>query len=227
MKELFLIFLVIVLFFNLYIKENMNNIKMNNIKMNNKINNNKRAEPCDDKISDLDYLYHMIPHHQVAVDISVLHINKTKWPKMKEILRKLIWTQKYEIALMKEMLNKLIVNISNDKKMNTNYISTVSDFIKPNKLGLTGTYCDPHFFDPEKHMEHLQHMKLDDNMYIEHMIPHHQVAVDMSKKLLKHTKNDFMIYLSYRIIRSQQEEIILLNDLLKTKKEYRYQSILL
>ena len=35
----------------------------------------------------------------------------------------------------------------------------------------------------------------------------------MSKKLLKNTKNTFMIQL-YRIIRSQQHEIILLNDLL-------------
>ena len=49
-------------------------------------------------------------------------------------------------------------------------------------------------------MKHLEHMNIDDQMYIEHMIPHHQVAVDMSKKLLKNTTNDFMIYLLYRII---------------------------
>ena len=61
----------------------------------------------------------------------------------------------------------------------------------------------------------MKHMKLDDKMYIKHMIPHHQVAVDMSKKLLKNTNNDFMINLAYRIIRSQQEEIIILSDLLK------------
>ena len=53
--------------------------------------------------------------------------------------------------------------------------------------------------------------------YLLHMIPHHQVAVDMSKKLLKHTENDMMIFLAYRIIRSQQNEIVLLNDLLKNK----------
>ena len=58
-------------------------------------------------------------------------------------------------------------------------------------------------------------MKLTDEMYIKHMIPHHQVAVDIRKLLIKNTKNDFMIYLSYRIIRSQQKEILLLNDLLK------------
>ena len=50
------------------------------------------------------------------------------------------------------------------------------------------------------------------------MIPHHQVAVDMSKKLLKYTENDMMIFLAYRIIRSQQNEIVLLNDLLKNNK---------
>ena len=65
--------------------------------------------------------------------------------------------------------------------------------------------------------------KLTDIEYLEHMIPHHQVAVDMSKVLLKNTKNDFMIYLAYRIIRSQQNEIILLNDLLK-KGNIKYNS---
>ena len=129
---------------------------------------------------------------------------------------------------MKEMLEKLpINNIRNSNKlMNKNYVSTISDFTKPNKLGLTNTYCDPHFFDPKAHMKHIKHMKLNDKMYIEHMIPHHQVAVDMSKVLLKNTKNSFMIYLAYRIIQSQQEEIILLNDLLQ-KDNINFKSKLL
>lgn len=58
-------------------------------------------------------------------------------------------------------------------------------------------------------------MKLDDIVYIKHMIPHHKVAVDMSKILLKNTKSDFMMHLTYRIIRRQQAEIIQLNNLLK------------
>ena len=55
-----------------------------------------------------------------------------------------------------------------------------------------------------------------DKQYIHHMIPHHQVAVDMCKILLKHTKSDFLIYLSYRMIRGQESEIIFLNDMLKS-----------
>jgi uncharacterized protein (DUF305 family) len=59
-----------------------------------------------------------------------------------------------------------------------------------------------------------------DLMYIQHMIPHHQVAVDMSKKILKTTSNDFIIYLAYTIIRSQQLEITNLYYLSKTKNNF-------
>ena len=181
------------------------------------------TDPCAYKLSDYDYLAHMIPHHQVAIDISIELQKTTKNPGMQEILRKLIWTQDYEILIMNIMLKSLPDNVSSNEKLNRNYIATIADFIFPNRLGLTKTYCDPHFFDPEAHKEHLKHMVLDDISYIEHMIPHHQVAVDMSKKLLKHTKNDFMIYLAYRIIQAQQNEIILLHDL-KKKINYRHQS---
>jgi len=184
---------------------------------------------CKDKLSDLEYLEHMIPHHQVAVDISVILQKKTKSPKMQEILRKLIWIQNYEIEIMKEMLNNLPENITEDIN-NKKYIRTRADFIKPNLLGLTETYCDPHFFDPEAHMKHMEHINLNDISYLEHMIPHHQVAVDMSKILLKNTENDFMVFLAYRIIKSQQEEIIMLDNYLKTLKRrdgYDYKSELL
>ena len=67
-------------------------------------------------------------------------------------------------------------------------------------------------------------MHLDEKAYLEHMIPHHQVAVDMSKTLLKYTKNDFMIGFAYRIIRSQQEEISLMNNLLKNLTGWSWKS---
>ena len=183
------------------------------------------SEACDIKINDIDYLTHMIPHHQVAVDISYMLQKKTKWPIMQDVLRKLIWIQEYEISLMENILQFFPNNLSYSDQIQNNYISIISDYIKPNKLGLTNTYCDPHFFDPESHKKHLDNVDIDENFYIEHMIPHHQVAVDMSKKLLNNTSNDFMIGLCYRIIQSQQNEIVLLTDLLKTG--FRYQSDLI
>ena len=184
---------------------------------------------CQDNLTDVEYLKHMIPHHQVAVDISLMLQKITKSVKMQEILRKLVWVQNYEITLMKDLLNNLPDNITSSINNNI-YMQNESDFIKPNTLGLTNTYCDPNFFDPKSHMKHLMHMKLNDIMYIEHMIPHHQVAVDMSKILIKNTANDIMLYLAYRIIQSQQEEIVLLSDFLNSlnkNNDYDYKSELL
>ena len=174
---------------------------------------------CNSKLKDIEYLEHMIPHHQVAVDISEILLKTTKSPIMHDILRKLIWTQKYEILLMNNIKNKLPYVTDQNAKMTSHYVSSVSDFIYPNKIKLSNVYCDPHFFDPKKHSEHLKHMVINEKSYIEHMIPHHQVAVDMSKILLKNTNNDFMIYLAYRIIKNQNEEIILL-DQLRNYKHY-------
>ena len=162
----------------------------------------------------------MIPHHQVAIDISLLLQKKTQNPIMLNILRILIWTQQYEIDLMKNMLNHFPDKMTSDDKMRNIYIPTIGDLTKPNQLNISNTYCDPHFFNPHKHKEHLKHIELNDTFYIKHMIPHHQVAIDMSKKLLKNTENDFMIYLAYRIIRSQSSEIILLSDLLDTNNYF-------
>ena len=229
------VIVVVILFFSL-LKIQMNLEKFtqkiqdhhNHQKHINQQNQQKGSEePCRTNLTDAEYLEHMIPHHQVAVDISYMLQKQTKDPVMQDILRKLIWLQEYEIKLMETMLQKIPLNMSSSqRKMKLVYHKTVADFTKPNKLGLTKTYCDPHFFDPDEHMKHVKQMKLTDQMYLDHMIPHHQVGVDMSKKLLDNTKNDFMIHLAYRIIQAQQNEIILLNDLLY-KKNYKHKSELL
>ena len=191
----------------------------------------KANEACANDITDIEYLEHMIPHHQVAIDISRILQKTSKLDYMQNILRKLIYLQEHDIMIMKHMLKRLSPSVSDSTiRMNRRYIATVANFTKPNTLGLTKVYCDPLFFDEKAHMEHLDMMglieTLDDKAYLEHMIPHHQVAIDMSKKLLKNTKNDFMIYLCYRIIRSQEEEVVMLNDILQSNN-YKWQSNLI
>ena len=180
---------------------------------------------CKSKLTNREYLEHMIPHHQVAIDISKVLQKKSKWIELQKIFREIIRIQEIEIKIMNKMLDSLPDRISDSTiRMNKIYIQTFSDFIKPNKLGLTNTYCDPLFFNPKKHMHHLSHIT--DNSYIEHMIPHHQVAIDMSKILLKNTDNDMMIWLAYRIIKDQQQEVIILNNLKKSKYKYKSNLIL-
>jgi len=182
--------------------------------------------PCDEYLSDRDYLLHMIPHHQVAVDISIDMQKKSTNPVMHEILRELIWTQNREIMMMKDVLRNLPDNISSDKlEMNKNYRTTILDFTKT--ASDPTAECNPDFFNPELHKKHISHMKLDEKMYLEHMIPHHQVAVDMSKTLLKHTNSDFMTAFAYRIIRSQQYEINYMTQLLQNLRGWSWNSQLI
>ena len=57
------------------------------------------------------------------------------------------------------------------------------------------------------------------------MIPHHQVAIDMSKRLLLHTNHSYLMEFCRKLIVEQQGEIFLMNNMLKNK--YNYQSELL
>jgi len=59
------------------------------------------------------------------------------------------------------------------------------------------------------------------------MIPHHQVAVDMSQRLLLHSKNSYTRQLCYDIITEQQSEILLMNQMLEHKKRWQYDSEIL
>ena len=177
--------------------------------------------PCRVVLTDDEFLKHMIPHHQMAIDISIEHMKNTKSDIIMKVLRELIYTQKYEVIIMLAELKHKTENITSIHN-NQTFNPTISSDTYPNILGLTNTYCDPAFFTYKKnqHNQHNQHKQehkiITDKQYILHMIPHHQVAVDMCKILLKNTKSDFLIDLSYRMIKEQETEIILLNDLLQS-----------
>lgn len=247
-----ILLIIIILIYNINLNlESFSSYHKHYVKSNDKYNKNTKAnihknhldkilnikliqksnEACANNINDIEYLEHMIPHHQVAIDISRILQKTSRIDYIQHIIRKLIYLQEHDIMIMKHMLKRLAPNVSDSTiKMNKKYISTVANFTKPNTLGLSKVYCNPLFFDEKAHMKHLDMMglskTLDDKTYIKHMIPHHQVAIDMSKKLLKNTDNDFMIYLCYRIIRNQEEEVVLLNDILQSKN-YKWQSNLI
>jgi len=181
------------------------------------LNTRPETNICNKQLTDTEYINHMITHHEVAVYMSENQLHTTKNPIIHDILRNVIRLQKYEINLMKdskifndEMRNKNI-------KMYNSYRNTQGDFTHPNTLYLSDTFCDPGFFNMS-HNKNLHNMT--DLMYIQHMIPHHQVAVDMSKKILNTTSNDFIIDLAYKIIRNQQIEITKLYYLSKSKNMF-------
>ncbi len=78
--------------------------------------------------------------------------------------------------------------------------------------------------------QHMKHMKPNSNPctdklseidYLTHMIPHHQVAIDMSKRLLLHTNHSYLMDFCHKLIIDQQGEIYMMNNLLKNTYNYK------
>lgn len=72
--------------------------------------------------------------------------------------------------------------------------------------------------DKEKAMQHhLCHGKLTDKQFLEHMIPHHQMAIDTANQILKYTTDPAIVELARNIIWAQEYEIWYMNFLLRGK----------
>ena len=183
------------------------------------------SDPCQEYLTDEEYLEHMIPHHEVAVIMSKKLMKVTKTPYMLEICRNIVRIQEYEIWIMRMVLaGKEPPNASTNRvpvkypEHKDNIPGYVLPCYYPEEVRDKDATCDPVFFDPG----HVHHMKgvIDDKVFLEHMIPHHQVAVDMSKRLLRHTRSPFMIELCRRIINSQEREIWEMKGILGNYKRY-------
>ena len=174
----------------------------------------RKSNPCTDYLSEKEYLEHMIPHHQVAVDMSYLLIPKTKNPEMLHLCRNIIRKQKYEIWEMKMILKRISDSIFSKKKGGPSKEKTKLEKYYPKKSQDNEGICNPLFFKPDDHMQHMKHMKVTDKSYLEHMIPHHQVAVDMSKRLLLYTNHSYTYNFCKQLIIDQQSEIFYMKNLL-------------
>jgi uncharacterized protein (DUF305 family) len=195
---------------------NMNHCNMGNI---------GETNPCTDKLTDLDYLIHMIPHHQVAIDMSNLLIQKTTSPILLDLCRQIIRSQSYEIwemTYMKTYDGKLFTDDESFKETNRTKLERFYPVLSKSKDG----DCNPLFFKPNDHSKHMEGMEITGQSYLEHMIPHHQVAIDMSKRLLLYTNNSYLLEFCKKLIIDQQGEIFLMNNLLKNNT-YLYESEIL
>jgi len=189
------------------------------------VNLDTGSNPCTDKLSDVEYLEHMIPHHQVAIDMSNLLIPHTENPRILHLCRDIIRKQGYEIWEMGMIKDNIPNTIFSDDVSITENKLTKLDIYEPAMSKSKDGSCDPLFFKPDDHSSHMENMEINDKSYLEHMIPHHQVAIDMSYRLLLHTNNSYLLDFCKKLIIDQQGEIYLMNNLLQNT--YNYKSKLL
>ena len=171
--------------------------------------------PCTDKLTDIEYLEHMIPHHQVAIDMSKeLNTQSITNPTILHLCRNIIKKQDYEIWEMTMVKQQYIDSLYSAQKGKQSHCKTKLDFYNPY---MKTHKCNPLFFKPDEHKHHFKHIQLTPKLYLEHMIPHHQVAIDMSKRLLLHTTNSYLVDFCHRLIVDQQYEIVVMQDLLNNQ----------
>jgi len=183
------------------------------------------SNPCTDKLTDIEYLEHMIPHHQVAIDMSNMLEPISQDPIMLHLCRDITRKQTYEIWEMTLMKTKFSETIVAPEPWTVDQIPTKLDFYAPQMSKAKEGPCNPLFFKPNDHSSMMKDMTLTDQSYLEHMIPHHQVAVDMSHRLLLHTNHTYLVDFCRKLITDQQGEIFHMNGLLKNS--YNYTSLLL
>ena len=175
----------------------------------------KGSNPCNDKLTDIEYLEHMIPHHQVAIDMSNMLIPHTNNAELLHLCRDIIRKQGYEIWEMNFMKKGLTQTVFNNDPWIVDNVVTKLDVFEPIMSKSEDGPCNPLFFKPNDHSSHMKGMKITGKSYLEHMIPHHQVAVDMSRRLLLHTNNSYLLDFCRKLIIDQQGEIFYMNSLLR------------
>tara|TARA_B110000967_G_scaffold201211_2_gene238155 strand:+ start:349 stop:996 length:648 start_codon:yes stop_codon:yes gene_type:complete len=202
----------------------MDHSKMDHSKMDHsKMDMDK--DPCTGSLSEVEYLEHMIPHHQVAIDMSDLLLPKSKNPTILHLCRDITRKQSYEIWEMTMLKNKINGQLTDNSSWTVDCYETKLEKFWPKLSKSKDGSCNPLFFKPNEHMKMMEDMEINDKSYLEHMIPHHQVAVDMSKRLLLHTNNSYLLDFCRKLITDQQGEIFYMNNLLMN--HYDHESELL
>lgn len=138
---------------------------------------------------DAHFIEQMIPHHEGAVAMSRLALQKSTRPEIKTLSNSIITSQSAEITQMqswyKEWFGKEVPEVAN---MGMGMMGK----------GMMGTVDD---------VEELERSDDFDKSFIEMMIVHHQTAVMMANMLATATDRSEMKNLAQHIIDTQTKEI--------------------
>jgi uncharacterized protein (DUF305 family) len=150
------------------------NATMNNAKMNGDF--------------DYDFANLMIMHHQMAIDMSRVQIEKGSDQIIKNMANGIVVAQEIEIREMQQFIKNYKIPTTNNQTSNSYKIAT----------------------EMKSMMQKMNEVKMTDNIdkdYVAMMIPHHQSAVAMAKMQLQFGTQNELVDLSKNIIEDQTFEI--------------------
>lgn len=175
---------------------NMNGKSMSNEGEMNHMKNMKSSPNAASAPYDLQFIDTMTMHHQGAVDMAKMALQKSQNAELKKFAQRIIDDQNKEIAQMKDWREKWFAGKPAAMNME---MSGMNDSMKM-MMG-----------DEMKKMEAASGKEFD-LMFLDMMTPHHQGAITMAKEALTKTEKPEVKTLSNNIIKAQEAEIKMMAD---------------
>jgi uncharacterized protein (DUF305 family) len=138
-------------------------------------------------LSTAEYIEAMIPHHQLAVAMSRIALERTGRPNVKGLAYDIISGQSYEIALMRQWRQELLTPEQREAARPT-----------PGELEAVNV---------DDTLRSLERTRTIDYAFLAEMIPHHASALVMSKRALAGDQPPEIRAFAERVIAGQAKEI--------------------
>ncbi len=146
---------------------------------------------------DAHFIEQMIPHHEDAITMAKLALEKSQHQEIKTLAQNIISSQSSEIEQMKNWYKDWYGRElpSDNQVMNVHGMMSNNSGMHMGKMG------------NDSDLEQLKVTTEFDKLFIEEMIPHHQMAVMMASMLKQGTTRPEMKQLADDIIAAQTSEI--------------------
>jgi uncharacterized protein (DUF305 family) len=141
---------------------------------------------------DRHFIEMMIPHHEGAIDMAELALNRAERPEIKKLAQLIIKDQQREIEQMRTWYRQW-------------YGTSVPDTPMAG-MGMMGMRHHG-MMDMAVHLDTLENASDFDREFIREMIPHHQMAVMMSRMVINGGTHSELRNLARSIIDTQTDEI--------------------
>jgi len=143
---------------------------------------------------DAHFIEQMIPHHEDAITMADLALEKAEHPEIKQMAQDINRTQSEEIEQMRAWYKSW-------------YGKDVADIFSGAGHGMGSGAMHMGMMGDATDIEQLKTASDFDKVFIEEMIPHHQMAVMMAQMLEQTTKRSEMKQLAKNIVEAQTKEI--------------------
>ncbi len=162
--------------------------------MNQQYNSRNMMQSSD--AIDAHFIEQMIPHHEDAIIMAKLALTKATHPEITQLAQDIIDSQSKEIEQMKTWYQQWY-----DRELPT------GDQIMQHHGMASGSGMHMGMMGNESDMTRLEQAVDFDKVFIEQMIPHHQMAVMMASMLKNGTERPEMTTLADDIVTAQTKEI--------------------